>query len=46
MSKGAISELFRADIPKFHNMIKDIPKSEYNSIVAAFVAHALILEGI
>lgn len=46
MSKGALSELFGADIPKFRDMIKDIPKSEYVSILSAFTARSSVLEGI
>lgn len=45
MSKGAMSELLRADIVKFVIMLKSVPKSEYSSIISAFKNRAAILEG-
>jgi hypothetical protein len=45
MSKGALGELKRANIPRFTVMIRDIPRSEKNDIIRIFTNHANLLGG-
>lgn len=43
MSKGAYGELLRATIPKFRDLIADVPQSEKKSIINRFENRVKVL---
>jgi len=46
MSKGALKELFHANLEKFNIMVKNLPKSEKPEILKFFKEKSTLLENL